>query len=413
MISKGILKRLLALHPREIDLSLDRLQRLLEDLGHPERALPPIIHVAGTNGKGSTIALMRAALEAAQKRVHVYTSPHLVHFHERIRLAGSLITEQALQGVLDDIEQANAGQDITFFEATTAAAFLAFSRTPADVLLLEVGLGGRLDATNVIESPLVSVITPVAQDHERFLGSDLGGIAREKAGILKPQIPAISAPQDPAALQAITAQAQSVGAKLHVIDTAECAAAPPTNMVGTHQSVNSAVAAAALRESGLVAEDHIRQGFMMADWPGRLQNVPRGPLFKTLSDRTEIWLDGGHNPHAGQALADFLAGQQAKHPLPLHLITGMLDTKASDGFLQALADAKPIIWTVRIPDTDASRSPEDVAEIARSLGLTATPCTSVMEAVKAVPTRDPVRLLIAGSLYLAGHVLAENDMRVV
>ena len=409
MRSQDSLQRLLALHPREIDLSLDRLTRLLRDFNHPERQLPPIVHVAGTNGKGSTIALMRAALEAAGKRVHTYTSPHLVHFHERIRLAGTLITEQQLLKALVAVERANNGQNITFFEATTAAAFLAFSQMPADALLLEVGLGGRLDATNVIDKPVVSVITPVAKDHERFLTDDLAVIAGEKAGILRANVPSVIAPQDPVAAHSITKRADRVGAPLVWIDDAQLAAAPQSSLVGAHQRVNAAVAAEAMRITGWVTEYHIEQGFKRAVWPGRLQLLAPGPLTDCLGPNAEIWLDGGHNPHAGQSLAIFLWQREIEDPRPLHIITGMLDTKASNGFLAALAQTNPMIWTVKIPNTQASRSAEDVAQIAHAQGLPAVPCTDVHDAIGRISHSPAPRLMIAGSLYLAGYVLKKNN----
>lgn len=409
MTSDQLLERLLALHPKEIDLSLDRLTRLLADLGHPEQNLPPIIHVAGTNGKGSTIALLRAALEAAGKSVHVYTSPHLVHFHERIRLAGTLIDEGALKQVLDEVESANAGQDITFFEATTAAAFLAFSRTPADALLLEVGLGGRLDATNVIPDPVVTVITPVAMDHERFLGTTLSAIAAEKAGILKPGVPAVIAPQHPKAQAVIRDIATKVGAPLTEITGADTSTAPDTNLLGAHQRTNAAVASAALHQSGWVTDADIATGFTQADWPARMQRLAAGPLTDPLGSDAEVWLDGGHNPQAGTIVAEFLSAKNVEKPRPLHMIIGMLDTKASDGFLAALAALQPTTWTVTIPDAPASRTAEDVASIAHQQGLTATACASVEDAIAQIDPQTAPRILIVGSLYLAGIVLKRNN----
>ncbi|HEY9216212.1 MAG TPA: folylpolyglutamate synthase/dihydrofolate synthase family protein, partial [Ancylobacter sp.] len=320
----AIFERLLALHPKLIDLSLDRVWRLLGRLGHPERRLPPVIHVAGTNGKGSTVAFMRAVLEASGKRVHVYTSPHLVRFNERIRLAGRLVDDAALTDALARAEVANQGEPITFFEITTAAAFLLFSEVPADILLLEVGLGGRLDATNVIETPLATIITPVSIDHVDFLGDTIALIAAEKAGILKRGVPAVLGRQPPDALRVIERQAARLGVPLHIIgedvqayeeagrlivsDEDGLLDLPRPRLVGPHQIENAGLAVAALRVAGLgLTSTDFEQGVRAAEWPARLQRLGWGPLTVRAPQGVDIWLDGGHNEAGGKALAAALA----------------------------------------------------------------------------------------------------------
>jgi dihydrofolate synthase/folylpolyglutamate synthase len=422
-----VLKRLAALHPRTIDLSLGRIERLLAALGHPERTLPPVIHVAGTNGKGSVVAYLRAMFEAAGLRVHVYTSPHLVRFHERIRVAGRLIGERALADVLRACEDANGGEPITFFEITTAAAFLAFSRTPADVTLLEVGLGGRLDATNVIARPAVTVITPVSLDHQHFLGDTLAEIAAEKAGILKPGVPAVIGPQHPVAARAIAKAARKARAPLirygkdfhsrkmgdggFVVSMAgERTAWPAPGLPGEHQYTNAAlalIAARALNDSRLT-QKALAHGIAEAQWPARLQRLGDGRLSRPLARRGfEVWLDGGHNPHAGRALARTLAQWRKTTPrVPVYLICGMVQGKDPRGFLAPLARHTAAVWTVPVPEEHAGIPAAELAGIARALGLPATARDSITEALEAVARRRPGRLIIAGSLYLAGAVLA-------
>lgn len=423
-----ILERLKGLHPKLIDLSLGRIERLLAALDHPELRMGPAIHVAGTNGKGSTVAFMRAMLEAAGYRVHVYTSPHLVRFAERIRLAGEIIDEPMLAEMLERCERANAGEPITFFEVTTAAAFLAFAETKADIVLLETGLGGRLDATNVLAAPLACTITPVSMDHEQFLGDSLAKIAFEKAGILKRNVPAIIAPQAPDAIAVIEARANDVGAPLlwHGRDwSAEGndfsmvwqsgsrrMALPRPALPGAHQLINAgaAIATLATLKGFAVNESAIRKGLETVQWPARLQRLTRGPLadlLKTMPHDCELWLDGGHNPSAGAALAAQAAQWRDK---PLLIVSGMLKTKDASGFFRPLAKYVAAARTVTIPGEEASLSAEETAAAAARAGLTATPAASFDTAVVELARSSdrPARILICGSLYLAGHVLAEN-----
>jgi dihydrofolate synthase/folylpolyglutamate synthase len=423
--SDVVLERLQSLHPKIIDLSLGRTQRLMAKLGHPERKMPPVIHVAGTNGKGSTVAFLRAMLEAAGKRVHVYTSPHLVRFHERVRLAGTLISEDALLETLERCERANGGDNITYFEITTAAAYLAFAETPADVTLLEVGLGGRFDATNVIDKPLATAITPVSMDHEQYLGETLAAIAFEKAGILKAGVPAIIAPQAPDAMTVIEARAKEIGAPLsrggedwfadmeaggmNWRSGARRYRLPLPNLQGDHQIVNAGAAIAvlnALPQFGVTAAA-MRAGLTQAEWPARLQRLTKGPLAEMLPPNVELWLDGGHNPSAGEALA-----KQAQHwhDKPLFIVSGLLRTKDAAGFFKPLAIYVQEARSVAIPETTATLSAEETSDAARRAGLDAPPAPSVAAALQAlIPLIEgPARILICGSLYLAGHVLSEN-----
>jgi dihydrofolate synthase/folylpolyglutamate synthase len=419
--SDGVLERLTALHPKVIDLSLGRIERLLAALGSPERRLPPVIHVAGTNGKGSVTAMLRAGLEATGARVHVYTSPHLAHFHERIRLAGALIAEDRLVATLERCEAANAGGPITFFEITTAAAFLAMAETPADWTLLEVGLGGRLDATNVVERPRLTAITPVSLDHQHYLGETLPEIAAEKAGILKPGVPGVVGLQEPAALAAIETRAEAVGAPLLIanhdwqiweehgriafLDAAGLLDLPLPNLIGAHQVSNAGIALAALRALG-VDEAACTAAVTRADWPARLQRLRRGPLVEAAGS-AELWLDGGHNPAAGLALAEALSRLPAR---PLHLVTGMLNTKDAAGFLRPLAPLARSLAGVTIPGEAATLTAAETVAAARAAGIAAaTPADSPAEAVAAIAAADPqARILICGSLYLAGRILREN-----
>ncbi len=430
--SDAILERLLTLHPKRIDLVLDRIERLLAALGHPEKTLPPIIHVAGTNGKGSTCAFARAMLEAQGLRVHVYTSPHLVHFHERIRLAGKLISEEELAATLDDCERANAGAPITFFEITTAAGLLAFSRHPADALILEVGLGGRLDATNVVR-PAVSVITPVGLDHQEFLGHELTGIAAEKAGIIKPRVPIIVGPQEDQARDVILRTADSLHAPVFAFgqdffaheehgrmvyqDNNGLLDLPMPKLVGAHQIVNAATAIAALRHAGLNwgREDAIGQGLRNVEWPARMQRLSRGALIELAPKGAEVWLDGGHNPHAAHVIAQALADFEERSPKPLYLICGMLKTKDAAGFFGPFRGLVRHVTTVAIDGEAASRGAGELYDAARAAGFDATPADDLEDAMmqvtawaRARPGEGAPRILICGSLYLAGNVLAEN-----
>ena len=436
----AVLERLEALHPRRIDLSLERIRRLLAALDRPETRLPPVVHVAGTNGKGSVIAMLRAGLRAAGYRVHAYTSPHLVDFRERIGLADGYgatlpINEVELDEILMACEAANDSAPVTFFEITTAAAFLAFSRHPADVLLLEVGLGGRLDATNVVEAPVATVVTPVSIDHTQFLGTDLGGIAAEKAGILKKGVPAVIGPQEDAALAPIVARAAEVGAPLlrrgsewdFRVDEGDRSISlrlgsrdirlPGPSLPGPHQLANAATAAVTLLSlPGFgIGDDSVRRGLRAARWPGRLQRIERGPLRDLLPGASELWLDGGHNAAAGRALARALAGWRDEEAAvrPVHLVCGMLDTKDVSAFLAPFAENRLVesVHGAPIPGEKASLSGEDVAAAARKAGLDATAADSVERAIESIAGtggRTPSRVLICGSLYLAGRILAQH-----
>jgi dihydrofolate synthase/folylpolyglutamate synthase len=424
----AILSRFAPLHPKRIDLSLGRIERLLADLGAPQARLPPVVHVAGTNGKGSTIAFMRAALEAAGKRVHVYTSPHLIRFNERIRLAGELVDDERMFAAFDRCEAVNAGQSISVFEITTAAAILLFSETPADYLLLEVGLGGRYDATNVIDKPAVAVITPVSMDHPEFLGATVEKIAYEKAGILKRGAPAIIAEQDARALEVIEREAFRVGAhcivggrdftmheengRLVFQDAIGLLDMPQPRLLGRHQHVNAATALAALRaiEPALSARV-LERGLLNADWPARLQRLRSGRLVELAPPRAEIWLDGGHNEEGGRALAQAMADFEEQAPRPLALICGTLATKDTAGFLRHFKGLVQETLAVPISGEHAGRPAEEVAAFAQSVGLNAAACQSVEAALRFLAARDwavPPRILIAGSLYLAGLVLEAN-----
>jgi dihydrofolate synthase/folylpolyglutamate synthase len=425
------LARLIKLHPKLIDLSLGRLRRLLDLLGNPERNLPPIVHVAGTNGKGSTIAYMRAALEASGRRVHVMTSPHLVRYNERIRLAGALISDAHLIAVLTACEDANRGEPITYFEITTAAAFLAFRDTPGDILLLETGLGGRLDASNVIENPLLTAITTVSMDHQNFLGDTLTGIAHEKAGILKPGVTGIIARQMPEADRVIAADARAVGAallrqghdwnarishgRLEFSSTKGDHLLPLPGLHGSHQIQNASLALACLQNLGDLSPrpEHLAAGLTNAQWPGRLQRLTRGPLCENFGG--EIWLDGGHNPGAGAALAKTLQGWRDRdrdgddEQRPLHLIVGMLDNKDVDNFLAPFRPLAPTVHAVPVPHEDAAMDPGRIVRAAQGLGLPVTRTDSVATALGRISDSGaPPRVLICGTLYLAGSILASN-----
>ena len=421
-----ILERLSGLHPKLIDLSLTRVERLLKILGDPQDCLPPTLHIAGTNGKGSTLAYLRAMLEAAGYAAHVYTSPHLVRFNERIRLAGELISEDALAELLEACEQANAGEPITFFEITTAAAFVAFASTPADIVLLETGLGGRLDTTNVIKTPALTVITPISHDHHQFLGTTLAEIAREKAGILKPGYPCVVARQHPEAMESIVARADDLGVALFVEDEdwsvrqeengliyegpKEKRRMPLPNLPGRHQLENAGLAIAALDRLPRfpVSDGDMGVGITHAQWPGRLQRLTTGPLVDVMPTGWELWLDGGHNASAGETLAAHAKENWANGPL--YLISGMLNSKSCDDFLRPLAEISTQLSAVAIPGEENTISANDLADIARAVGMEALPQPSVRDALSSLPLdpKTPGRVLICGSLYLAGTILAEN-----
>jgi len=430
----AVLDRLTRLHPKVIDLSLERVLGLLESLGNPQDRLPPVIHVAGTNGKGSTVATLRALFEAAGLRAHVYTSPHLVRFAERIRIAGTLPSDAELLALLEEVEQANAGNAITFFEITTAAAFLAFSRIPADVCILETGLGGRLDATNVVERPALTILTPIAMDHQNFLGGRIEAIAAEKAGIMKRGIACLSAKQGRKVAKVLDARATELGVPM--IREGEdffARTAPDGGLVyrgrgvewtlpapalaGSFQYRNAALALAAIERLSRNAQPPLFPGFpegalalglKSVDWPARLQRLSHGPLVDLLPAGWELWLDGGHNPHAAEAIAQHARNWRDK---PLGGVFGILSTKDVDGYLEPLAARFHTLRTVAIPGEAASLPAADAAAAAgRHFCLDAKPAESVIAAIKDLiaTTPGPARILICGSLYLAGTVLAEN-----
>ena len=438
--SDQLLAELKLLHPKLIDLSLGRIERLLAKLGDPHRRLPPVVHIAGTNGKGSVTAFLKSILEAAGKKVHVYTSPHLVRFHERIQIAGADgssrdIGEHALIDVLMRTRAVNDGDDITQFEITTAAAFLAFAESPADVLLLEVGLGGRLDATNVVAKPALTVITPISMDHAEKLGATLPLIAAEKAGILKPGVRCVVSRQPPEVLEVIEDAAVRVGAPLVVFgqqfdayeqrgrlvvqrEDALLDLVSPA-LVGRHQFVNAGTAVSAALEldevlraetgTGLdLDEQAIERGLTDVRWPARMQRLDSGPLPEMLRPGTELWLDGGHNPAAGQVLAQSLADLEDKSSKPLILVVGMMGLKDAAGFLMPFRGLARRVYTVPIPGAhEAPFSPERLAEVASSCGFSAVACGGIEDALRRADAVEPgpKRVMICGSLYLAGHVL--------
>jgi dihydrofolate synthase/folylpolyglutamate synthase len=431
--SEAILARLLELHPKRIDLSLDRMYRLLAALGDPQTKLPRVIHVAGTNGKGSTIAFMRAILEAAGLGVHVYTSPHLVEFNERIRLAdssgGKLVSNDALNAALDAVETANGGLPITFFEATTAAAFKLFSESSADVLLLEVGLGGRLDATNIIDKPSCAVITPISIDHVEFLGDTLEAISREKAGILKRGAAAVFSEQD----ETVRVALESAAARLNVTpkiygqdylcrreagrliyqDEFCLLDLPSPRLPGAHQTTNAGAAIAAVRSTFVdLPVRAFEQGIIAANWPGRLQNLGGGRLAALAPKGSEIWLDGGHNEAGARVLAQAMTERHTARPLPLVLVFGSLKSKDVEGFLRHFVGLATEVIAIPIHGEQVSWPPDEIARIARKLGLNArsdVDAVSALESLSKNTSRNPPRILIAGSLYLCGEVLAANE----
>ncbi len=427
----SIVARLTALHPKRIDLSLGRIERLLAALGSPEKKLPPVIHVAGTNGKGSVVAFLRAMLEAAGKRVHVYTSPHLVRYNERYRLGdtGELVSDDELTATLAECERVNGGEPITVFEITTAVGLMLFAHHPADMLLLEVGLGGRLDATNVIDHPLASIITPISIDHTDFLGDSIEKIAAEKAGILKRDAPAIVAAQPRDALAVIERQAARLNAPLKIAgedwtateergrlvyqDEAGLLDLPAPRLYGRHQFENAGLAIAALRaiKPLKIAPAAFEAGVAKADWPARMQRLSQGALTALVPAGSELWLDGGHNPDGGRAIAAALADLEERVSRPLVLIVGMMATKDCGGFLRNFTGLARRMIAVPIPNVEKGMSAEAVADAARTIGLPATSRDNLTEALEAARKLDldpPPRILITGSLYLAGEVLREN-----
>lgn len=431
--SARVLRRLEKLYPEEISLELDRVERLLEALGRPQDALPPVVHVAGTNGKGSVIAFLKAIIEALGEHAHIFTSPHLVHFHERISLAGTSgthhISEPALTELLLRVEKANGDEPITFFEITTAAAFLAYAENPADYVLLETGLGGRLDATNVVAKPALTIIMPISLDHDQHLGGTLREIAGEKAGILKTGVPCIVARQEHEALEAIEKKAAKIGAPLiaqgrewdafeqHgrlVFQTGEALVdLPLPRLLGRHQIDNAgaAIAAAHALIGPRANEEALAGGVLNASWPARLQRLNGGALDACIGEGTELLLDGGHNPAAGEALAHAMAELEEMVPRPLHLICGMMGNKDAGGFLKPFSGLAEWVVTVPIAGRDTGYDPEQLAGAARQQGLNATSAEDLIGALAL--SRDfagePVRVLICGSLYLAGEVLRLNE----
>jgi dihydrofolate synthase / folylpolyglutamate synthase len=426
---RDLIARLSELHPQRIDLSLDRVHRLLERLDHPERKLPPVIHVAGTNGKGSTIAYLRAILEVAGLRVHVFTSPYLVRINECFRLGGPLVGDDELRATLEHCERVNAGAPITIFEIETAAAFCLFAQHPADVVLLEVGLGGRLDATNVIDAPLVSVIAPVGIDHTEFLGGTLTSIAAEKAAIIKRDRPAICAEQPADAMAVIEAQARRMHAPLHAAgqqwhvnvergrlvyqdDRGLMDLAAP-KLFGRHQFDNAGLAIASLRAQNLFRIDHaaFEAGIVNAEWPARMQRLASGALVGLSPPGCELWLDGGHNADGGRVVAAALGDLEERVSRPLVVIVGMMANKDAGAFLANFAGLTRHIIAVPIPDRDDAMSPDALVDAVRQLGMrveTAATVEAALRSLARLAYEVPPRILITGSLYLAGHVLSAN-----
>lgn len=426
-----LLARVAARRPRVIDLSLDRVFAALERMGNPHKKLPPVIHVAGTNGKGSTIAFVRAMLEAAGKSVHVYTSPHLVRFNERIVVAGREIEDDALIDALERCDRAVGEEKLTYFETTTCAALLAFAETPADYAIIEVGLGGRLDATNIFERPLACLIAPVDLDHQQFLGDNLSLIASEKAGILRKGVPAVIGVQTPEAMATIEARAEELGAPLFAFgrqwqvytehgrmiyqdEDGLCDLDPP-RLHGGHQVANAGLAVAALRTAGLGLSDALlSKGVSSARWPARLQRLTYGPLVdlarELLGEEPEIWLDGGHNPHAARAVSAAMAGFEERNSKPLVMISGMQANKDAAGYFSSFTGLAAKLYAVAA-NHDGVASADEVEKAARKAGLNAEVATSAEDALRllcAQKNSEPPRLLISGSLYLAGEILKEN-----
>ena len=419
------LKRLSSLHPKLIDLSLGRVTKLLNKLENPQNFLPPIVHVAGTNGKGSTIAFMRSILEAAGYKVHVYSSPHLLIFNERICLAGKIISDESLLEILTSVEKANGQEPITFFEITTVAAFIAFATSPADILLLETGLGGRLDATNVVKNPLITVLTSISLDHQKFLGTSLAEIAREKAGIIKPGHPCVVGRQSSQSMQSIIARSQDVGSPLYMQDEDWSAyeksdslfyssptsswKLPRPNLLGSHQINNCGLAIAALERCPKfqISGKHFEKGVSSAFWPGRLQHLKNSPLISRFSSCWELWLDGGHNPEAGRILSEYIYKNWTEKPL--YVICGMIDSKDCKSYLSNFSNHVKVLYTVTIPNQTSSVKASKLALIGESLGLITEAASSPKIAIEKIYSSGPIsgRILICGSLYLAGAILAE------
>ena len=414
-----VLERFKGLHKKGIDLSLDRMQRLCAALGDPQKRLPPVVHVAGTNGKGSTIALLRGIAEAAGLSVHVFTSPHLVRFAERIRLAGRLIDDDQLAVLLDRVEAANGGEPITFFEITTAAVFLAFAEAPADLCLIEVGLGGRFDCTNVVEGVVLSVIAPVDYDHKEFLGESLEAIAFEKAGILRAGVPAVIE----ARAEALNTSLIEAGREFDMWGSAgrltvqagdQLYDLPPPGLAGGHQIENAGVAVAAalaLRHPALADESVLAEGISRASWPGRLQRLTRGPLGEAAQAAgADLWVDGAHNPHGAAALADFAAALRARDGRPVTLVVGLLVNKDAGEVFRALAPGADRVIAIGF-DAEAAAPPEVLAQAARGAGIPAEAAPDVTDGVRRALAIDgpPPHLIVCGSLYLVGEALSLSE----
>ena len=434
--AEQVIDELMGLHPKGFDLSLDRIRRLLQVLGNPQDKLPPVIHVAGTNGKGSVTAFCRALLEAQGLSVHVHTSPHLVRWHERYRIGvkggpGQFVDDETFANVLRRIADANGGQQITVFEILTAATFLLFSEHPADVAIIEVGLGGRFDATNVIEAPAVSVIMPISLDHQPYLGDRVELIAAEKAGIMKKGLPVVIGQQEyESAREVLVATAERLGCphavfgqdfgaheefgRLVYQDEFGLMDLPLPRLPGRHQYGNAAAAIRAVKAAGFEVSNAVAEKAMTSvEWPGRLQRLTDGNLVAHAPAGSEIWVDGGHNPGAGEVIAEAMAGFEERQSRPLYLITGMINTKDPVGYFRAFADIAQDVFTVPIRGTDAGLDPVVLAHAAFDAGLVAAPMATVAEALEEIRQRiDPdmpaPRILIGGSLYLVGNVLADN-----
>lgn len=429
----ALIGRLSALHQKRIDLRLERMHRLLERLDHPERKLPPVIHVAGTNGKGSTVAYLRATLEAAGLRVHAYTSPYLVRINECFRLGrvggGVLVSDNELRAALEEVESVNAGEPATVFELKTAAAFLLFAQNPADAVLLEVGLGGRLDSTNVVETPAACVITPISMDHMDFLGDTLASIAGEKAAIIKRGVPVACAEQTPEAMAVIEAQAKQMRAPLFAANESWHVnvehgrlvysderglmdlAAP--RLFGRHQFDNAGLAIATLRANPTFKVSHaaFEAGILSAEWPARMQRISSGELLALGPQGSEIWLDGGHNAEGGRVAAAALGDLEERVSRPLVVIAGMMANKDAQAFLANFAGLTRHIIVVPIPDTENAMPVDRLADAVRSLGMRVEIAPGIEAALRALSKlayEVPPRILITGSLYLAGHVLGIN-----
>ncbi|MFQ5564222.1 MAG: bifunctional folylpolyglutamate synthase/dihydrofolate synthase [Parvularculaceae bacterium] len=426
----ALLARIADRRPKIIDLGLERMRAALERLDNPQLRAPPVFHVAGTNGKGSTVAFIRAILEAAESSVHVFTSPHLVRFNERIVLAGEEISDAKLIDVVTRVDEAVGDDALTFFETITCAAFLAFAETRADFLVLEVGLGGRLDSTNVLEKPLASVIAPIALDHQKFLGESLAEVAGEKAGIFRASAPAVIGQQAPEAMAALEERAATVGAhvfsygsdwdvrlehgRLVYQGTDGLSDLAKPRLPGAHQTMNAGLAIAAVRAAGLAVDDAaLSAGLENARWPARIQRLKAGPLIDLartiLGQEPEVWLDGGHNPHAGRAVAAAMADMEERASKPLVLITGMQANKDADGYFAAFADMALAVFGVAA-DHQGAAAPSVIVEAAERAGIFAQVCPSLKEAMRraCLEAEDAPRILICGSLYLAGEVLAEH-----